>query len=68
MRQDKGLEILLANSIDPREFTRVGVLHRVIEKNLSREDMLEIIYSFDWLELTKECSSCKRLRRSNRGK
>lgn len=66
MRQDKGLEILLANSIDPREFTRVGVLHRVIEKNLSREDMLEIIYSFDWLELTKECGSCKRLRRSNK--
>lgn len=61
MIQDRGLEILLANSIDPKEFTRVGVLHWIIEKNLSREDMLEIIYSHDWVELTKKCSSCKRL-------
>jgi hypothetical protein len=30
MTKDKGLKVLLANSIDPREFTRVGVLHRVI--------------------------------------
>jgi hypothetical protein len=61
MKQDRGLEILLANSIDPKEFTRVGVLHWIIEKNLSREDMLEIIYSHDWVELVKKCSSCKRL-------
>ena len=60
MTKDKGLKVLLANSIDPREFTRVGVLHRVIEKNLSKEDMLEIIYSHDWVELTKKCGSCKR--------
>jgi hypothetical protein len=60
MVKERGLEILLTNSIDPREFTRVGVLHFMIEKNLSREDMLEIIYSHDWVELTKKCGSCKR--------
>jgi hypothetical protein len=61
MIQDRGLEILLANNINPKEMTRIGVLNTIIERNLSREDMLEVIYSFDWKELTLTCSSCKRL-------
>ena len=61
MTNDRGLEILLANNINPKEMTRIGVLHTIIERKLSREDMLEVIYSFDWLKLTRPCKYCVRL-------
>ena len=61
MTNDRGLEILLANNINPKEMTRIVVLHTIIERKLSREDMLEVIYSFDWLKLTRPCKSCVRL-------